>query len=81
MRVLIVGAGVSGITSAINVKRTYPNDDVLVIEHLDKPLKKILATGNGKCNFGNAALDINRYSNPSFVEPILKEYDFKKRKS
>ncbi|MCR5332674.1 MAG: aminoacetone oxidase family FAD-binding enzyme [Bacilli bacterium] len=79
MRVLIVGAGVSGITSAINVKRTYPNDDVLVIEHLDKPLKKILATGNGKCNFGNAALDINRYSNPLFVEPILKEYDFKKQ--
>ncbi len=79
MRVLIIGAGVSGITCAINIKRTYPGDDITVIEHLDKPLKKILATGNGKCNFANANLDINKYSNPKFVESILREYDFKKQ--
>lgn len=79
MKVLIVGAGASGITTAISIKRRYPNDDITVVEHLDKPLKKILATGNGRCNFGNSNININRYSNSSFVEPILKEYGFQKQ--
>lgn len=78
MKILIVGAGASGIVAAINYKRNHLNDDVLVIEHLDAPLKKILATGNGRCNLGNAKLDTNSYSNPSFVQDILKGYDYER---
>lgn len=76
MKILIVGAGASGIVAAINYKRNHTNDDVLIIEHLDKPLKKLLATGNGRCNLGNANLDVNNYSNASFVKNILKEYNY-----
>lgn len=76
MKILIVGAGASGIVAAINYKRNHQNDDVLVIEHLDAPLKKILATGNGRCNLGNSKLDVNRYSNPEFVKEILKGYSY-----
>ena len=78
MKVLIVGAGASGVTAAINHKRNHPNDDVLIIEHLDAPLKKLLATGNGRCNLGNAKLDYALYSNPSFVQDILKEYNYER---
>ena len=76
MKVIIIGAGASGITAAISLKRKYKDVDVLVIEHLDKPLKKILATGNGKCNLGNANINVELYNNSSFVKPILDEYDF-----
>lgn len=76
MKILIVGAGASGVVAAINYKRNHLNDDVLIIEHLDKPLKKLLATGNGRCNLGNANLDVNNYSNASFVKNILKEYNY-----
>ena len=62
MKILIVGAGASGITAAINLKRKHPLDDVLVIEHLDKPLKKILATGNGKCNYWNESISYENYN-------------------
>lgn len=76
MKVIIVGAGASGVTAAINYKRNHTDDEVLIIEHLDKPLKKILATGNGKCNLGNAKLDYSRYNNPEFVEKITANYDY-----
>lgn len=76
MKILIVGAGASGITAAINLKRKHPLDDVLVIEHLDKPLKKILATGNGKCNLGNAAIDFSKYNNPAFSKKIISNYNY-----
>lgn len=57
MKAIIVGAGASGIACAISIKRKYPNDDLIIIDHLAKPLKKILATGNGKCNYGHLNID------------------------
>lgn len=76
MKILFVGAGASGLVGAINYKRNHPNDEVLIIEHLDAPLKKLLATGNGRCNLGNAKIDVSRYSHPEFVKDILKEYSY-----
>lgn len=76
MKVIVIGAGTSGVTAAINYKRNHKNDDVLIIEHLDKPLKKILATGNGKCNLGNSKLDYSRFNDPKFVKKIALDYDY-----
>lgn len=42
MKIIIIGAGAAGSIAAINYKRNHPIDDVLIIEHLDKPLKKYL---------------------------------------
>ena len=78
MKVLIVGAGASGIVAAINYKRNHRGDDVLVIEHLEAPLKKLLASGNGKCNLGNANIDFSLYNNPEFARSIIDGYDYKK---
>lgn len=78
MKILVVGAGASGIVAAIKYKRNHPGDNVLVIEHLDKPLKKLLATGNGKCNLGNSNIDVNLYSNSEFIKNIIIDYDYKK---
>ena len=75
MKIGVIGAGASGITFAINRKRLFPKDEVIVFEHLDKPLKKILATGNGKCNIGNTT-DISNQINNLLVKSILQEYSF-----
>ncbi len=50
--ILIIGAGASGMMTAITAARDHKK--VLIIEKLDKAGKKLLATGNGKCNFTNA---------------------------
>lgn len=76
MKVIIVGAGASGVVAAINYKRNHQNDDVLIIEHLDKPLKKILATGNGKCNLGNSKIDYSKFNNPEFAKSIIEDYNY-----
>ena len=75
MKIGVVGAGPSGIAFAINHKKLFPNDEVIVFEHLDKPLKKVLATGNGKCNIGNT-IDISDQCKEKIVKQILKTYNF-----
>ena len=50
-KVIIIGSGVSGLVSAINIKNN--NNEVLVLEKNQVPGKKILITGNGRCNFLN----------------------------
>ena len=47
--VIIIGAGASGMMAAITAGRAKRR--VLVLEKLDRAGKKLLATGNGKCNF------------------------------
>lgn len=75
MKILVIGAGASGIMFAIARKRSHPKDEIVVLEHLDKPLKKILATGNGKCNLGNAG-SIKDIYNDEFASLIVDKYDF-----
>lgn len=77
MKIVIVGAGASGVVAAINYKRNHKSDDVLIIEHLEQPLKKILASGNGKCNLGNSKIDFSLYNNPEFAKQIIEGYDYK----
>lgn len=78
MKILVVGAGASGIVAAINYKRNHKSDEVLVIERLDSSLKKLLASGNGKCNLGNAKINYSLYNNPSFAKSVIDGYDYKK---
>ena len=78
MKIIVIGAGASGITAAINLKRKNPNDEILIIEHLDKPLKKILATGNGKCNLGHKNIDFSNYNNSAFAKQIIGDFDYEK---
>lgn len=50
-RVFIVGGGASGLTAAIFAARN--GNQVTIFEHKDRVGKKILMTGNGKCNLTN----------------------------
>lgn len=75
--VIVVGAGAAGLTAAIQAARKGAN--VLILEHMDKAGKKILATGNGKCNFTNQKQGIACYrgENPAFVLPALEQFGLK----
>ena len=50
-RVVVAGGGASGLTAAIFAARYGAN--VTILEHKDRVGKKILMTGNGKCNLTN----------------------------
>ena len=50
-RIIVIGGGASGMTAAITAARN--GAEVTVLEQNDRPGKKILSTGNGRCNLTN----------------------------
>lgn len=75
MRTVIIGAGASGLAAAITLKRECPTMEVVLLEKLDAPGKKILATGNGRCNLTNRDIDISAYhGDSSTVYHILNDF-------
>ncbi len=72
--IIIVGAGAAGLTAAIQAARA--GSSVLVLEHMGQAGKKILSTGNGKCNFTNKKQGIAYYrgEDPAFVLPALQQF-------
>ena len=75
-RVAIVGAGASGLLSAIFCAKA--GNDVDIYEQNSKPAKKILVSGNGRCNITNANINRNDFfsDNSEFVEYALGEFGF-----
>ena len=53
MTTIIIGAGASGLAAAISLKQNQPKEKIIILERLSSPGKKILATGNGRCNLSN----------------------------
>ena len=77
MKIAIIGGGASGLCCAIAAakKARGKNAEIVVYESKDRVGKKILATGNGRCNMFNAFATADDYSSPSFVRDILTRYD------
>lgn len=74
MDILIVGGGYSGIISAIKLKKDNPNINVTILEKNNEIGKKILKTGNGRCNILNKSISSEFY-NTSKIKNILEEFD------
>jgi len=73
-QVVIVGGGAAGIVAAISARRA--GADVTILERNPRIGKKILATGNGRCNYTNINTDINFYNgkNPKFAYSALSKF-------
>jgi len=72
--VTVVGGGAAGMMAAIAAAREGAS--VLILEHMDQCGKKILATGNGRCNYTNKMQGIEYYrgDDPAFVLPVFEQF-------
>lgn len=70
--VIIIGGGAGGLFLASMLPPTLK---VAIVESNDRVGKKLLATGNGKCNLTNLDMNIVHYNKPSFVEEFLDKFD------
>lgn len=79
MKIAIIGAGAAGIMAAITAKRLNKNLQIDLFDANKGIGKKILASGNGRCNISNSSITSKNYigENPDFVNFALKEFDFK----
>ena len=71
-KVAIIGGGFSGIIASIYASKT---NEVTIFERNNDILKKLLLTGNGRCNFFNSKQDINCYhsNNIDKLSKIINE--------
>lgn len=75
--VAIIGGGASGLLCAIFCAKAGLH--VTLYEQNTKPAKKILVSGNGRCNITNKNISANDFfsQNPSFVEYAINTFGFK----
>jgi len=71
---IVIGAGAAGLMCALTAGQRGLR--VLVVEHANKPGKKILMSGGGRCNFTNTNTSPANYlsANPHFCKSALARY-------
>lgn len=76
MKIAVIGGGASGIAAAIYAKRGNGDLRVCVFERSDRILRKLLATGNGRCNLSNTDISREHYfsHSPEYVNKILSAF-------
>lgn len=73
--VIIIGAGASGMMAAATA--ASKGASVALLEHKDDIGKKILATGNGRCNFTNTDMSVNRFhGSKALIKNGLSQFDY-----
>ena len=75
MRVIVIGAGASGMAAALTAANKTENR-VILLERQARVGKKLSATGNGRCNLSNAKAAPAYYhgADPGFVLPALSRH-------
>lgn len=74
-QIAIIGGGASGFAAAITIAKQRKDFAVTVYERLEKPLKKILATGNGRCNLTNmTASPADYFGDTAFASAALAQF-------
>lgn len=64
-RIIVIGGGFSGLIAGIFAKKD--NNEVIILERNNNCGKKILVTGNGRCNYSNQDQDIKHYHTSSNI--------------
>ncbi|MBE6737146.1 MAG: aminoacetone oxidase family FAD-binding enzyme [Ruminococcaceae bacterium] len=74
--VLIIGGGASGLFCATMLKKNNPTVSVAIIEKQKTVGKKLLATGNGRCNLTNLNASMNAYHGTfkKHIDDLLAEF-------
>lgn len=78
IRIAVIGGGASGLMAAIHA--VNKNTSVTVFERNDRVGKKILSTGNGKCNLGNTRISADDFygTDKGFINSVLKAFPIQK---
>lgn len=70
MKVIIVGGGAAGVIHALYLKGLNKNIDIVILEKNERILKKLMKTGNGRCNISNLDMSSKFYNHHEFIENL-----------
>lgn len=74
-KIIIIGGGAAGMMAALSAKEN--GAEVTILERNDRIGRKLLATGNGRCNYTNKNLTIDNYhgNDPRFAFSGLSQFN------
>lgn len=77
--IVIVGGGASGLIAAISARWQAPSLSVTIVERQPRVGRKLIATGNGRCNLTNQSADPGRFEayyhgDTEFMRPAMTTY-------
>ena len=75
--VIIIGGGAAGLCAAVYLKQKAPEKTVRILEGLPRVGKKLITTGNGRCNITNKNISLERYhgEHKEFGRYALEKYN------
>ncbi len=75
--IAIIGGGASGLMSAVALAKSGKKLKTVIIENNSKTGKKLLATGNGRCNLTNKYMYSNAYFGTAqpYIHKLLNKYN------
>ena len=75
MDIAVIGGGASGLAAALSARESLENH-VIVFERQNRVGRKLLATGNGRCNLTNLGASLQNYhgADPAFAAPALRRF-------
>ncbi len=74
----IIGGGAGGMMCAIRAAERHPKEKIVILEKADRVGKKLLVTGNGRCNLSHVGADARSYHGEGSAELInilFKKYN------
>jgi len=80
MKIAIIGGGVCGLFSGLFLAKA--GFEITIFEKNEKLAKKLLITGNGRCNITNQIISVKNYhsKNLDFFKSFFNQFDFNKIK-
>lgn len=75
--VAIVGGGASGLMTAVALAKNRTKQKIVILEHHKRTGRKLMATGNGRCNLSNENINNSSYHGTAKESAlnIFKEYN------
>jgi len=70
MNILLIGGGIFSCLCGYIIKKRYPSYNVTIVEKDDDILKRVLVSGNGRCNFFNY-----NFLNKNKLENVFTNYE------
>jgi predicted flavoprotein YhiN len=74
----IIGGGAGGMMCAIRAAERHPKEKIVILEKADRVGKKLLVTGNGRCNLSHVGADARSYhgeGSAEFINILFKKYN------
>ncbi len=81
IKIAVIGGGAAGLTAAIKCAEKFGGKNVIILERQINIGRKLLSTGNGRCNISNKNLSPEHYNgDKNIINHVLSDFSYKASK-